>query len=78
MIDIHIRLYGLLRDRLPAEARGRTRLSLPGGSTVQDVLQRLEIRRLVSFTVNGEVELQESHPLSDGDKVEIFRPSAGG
>lgn len=78
MIEIHIRLFGLLRDRLPAEARGRTQLSLPEGSTLQDVLDRLEIRRLVSFAVNGEVELKDRHPLEDGDRVEIFRPSAGG
>ncbi len=78
MIEIHIRLFGILRDKLPAEAKGRTTLSLPNGSTVRDVLAHFDVQHVVSFAVNEEVDLDETHTLNDGDRVEVFRISAGG
>ena len=78
MINVHVRLHGILRDKLPRDARGRTDLSLPPAATVADVLAHFDIDRLVTIAVNEEVELDETHPLNDGDEVEIFRVAAGG
>jgi sulfur carrier protein ThiS len=77
-MDITIRLHGLLRDKLPPETKGKTSLTLPGGATVKDVLSHFDIDRIVSIAVNDEIELEETHPLHDGDHVEIFRSGAGG
>ena len=77
-MKVQIRLHGILRDKLPAETRGRAELELPPASTVADVLAHFNIDRLVTIAVNEEVELDESHPLQDGDAVEIFRVAAGG
>lgn len=78
MINVHVHLHGILRDKLPRDARGRTDLSLPPTATVADVLAHFDIDRLVTIAVNEEVELDETHPLNDGDEVEIFRVAAGG
>lgn len=78
MIEIHIRLFGILRDILPAEAKGRMTLQLPDGTTVQDVLAHFGITQLVSFAVNDEIDLDTAHQLKDGDRLEFFRISAGG
>lgn len=78
MIEIHVRLFGILRDRLPREAKGRTTLELPDQATVRDVLTHFEVQHHVSFAVNEEVDLEDSHILKDGDSVEIFRVAAGG
>lgn len=78
MIEIHIRLFGILRDMLPPEAKGRTTLQLPAGTTVQDVREHFGIKQLISFAVNEEVDLDMTHELKDGDRLEFFRISAGG
>ena len=78
MIDIHVRLHGLLREKLPPEAKGRTVLSLPDRSTIRDVLIHFDVRHHVSFVVNEEIDLDDFHVLKDGDHVEFFRVSAGG
>lgn len=78
MIQIHVRLFGILRDKLPRAAKGRTTLSLPEGATIRTVLDHFEVLHHVSFAVNEEIDLEDSHKLNDGDSVEIFRVSAGG
>lgn len=78
MIKIHVRLFGILRDLLPPEVKGRTTLTFPGAATVRDVLDHFKVQQVVSFAVNEEIDLDDSFSLKDGDKVEIFRISAGG
>jgi thiamine biosynthesis protein ThiS len=78
MITIHIRLHGALRDKLPAEAKGRIVLSLPEGTTVTAVLEQLSLRRRTEVAVNDEIVDNRDIALEDGDRVEVFRPAAGG
>ena len=78
MIHVDIRLHGILRDRLPAEKKGLTSLNLPEQSTVQAVIDHLDLKGVLSIAVNDEIELHAGHPLSDGDRVELFRIAGGG
>ena len=78
MIEVHVQLYSILRDRLPAEAQGRTVLRMNDSATLADVLQELEINRRVVISVNGEYQPDTSWPLSDHDVVRIFSSVSGG
>ncbi len=78
MITIHVRLLGMLRDKLPREAKGRASLELPDGATVADLLAQLELRGHLQVAINDTIVENEDTPLRSGDQVEIFRPAAGG
>ena len=78
MLQIHVRLHGALRDKLPAEAKGRTILTLPDGTPLTAVLERLSLQRYVEVALNDEVVENQDLPLQNGDRLEIFRPAAGG
>ncbi len=77
-MKIDIRLYGILRDRLPAAAKGRTTLELPPDATVADLLANLEIEQAVAVAVNEDTDIDRSYRLSDGDKIAIFSVIGGG
>ena len=77
-MEIHGRLYSILREKLPAEARGRATLELEAGSTVADIIELFEIKRRVVVGVNGAYEREHSHPVQDGDEVTIFSAVSGG
>jgi sulfur carrier protein ThiS len=77
-MKVSIRLHGILREKLPAENKGRTNLTLPGGATVKDLLTRFDIQNVVGVSVNEELEIEENHPLHEGDHVEFFRIVGGG
>lgn len=77
-MNITVRLYSTLRDKLPPEKRGVARLDLPPASTLADLLTLLEIHQKVACSINGQIEHELSTPLHEGDEVHIFRPSAGG
>ena len=77
-MQIHIRLHGILREKLPPEAKGITTLEMPAEASVQDVLDHFEIHRRVGIAVNEEVEVAPDHPLQPGDRMEVFRVAAGG
>lgn len=76
-MEVKVTLHGILRDQLPRPARGRITLSLPEGATIADVLQRLEIKRMVNAAVDG-AQVEISHILHDGDDLQLFRPLGGG
>ena len=78
MIEIHVRLHGALRDKLPTEAKGRTTLTLPDGAPLTAVLEQLSLHRHIEVAVNDEIVDNRDIILQDGDRVEIFRPAAGG
>ena len=78
MIEIHIRLHGALRDKLPIEAKGRTTQTLNDGTTVTAVLEQLSLHRRIEVAINDEIVDNRDIILQDGDRVEIFRPVAGG
>jgi sulfur carrier protein ThiS len=75
---VKVILHSTLRDKLPAQAHGRTDLDLPEGSTVTDVVKRLELPQNLAFAVNGMIERDFLHRLQDGDELRFFRPGAGG
>jgi molybdopterin converting factor small subunit len=74
-VNVHVRLYGILREKLPPD--GRTALSLVTGSAIKDVVERLAITGHVQTAVNGQIQPLDTI-LADGDTVEIFRAAAGG
>lgn len=77
-MQISVRLFGILRDKLPPEAKGRTVLTLPEEARVSAVLESLDIKRNIQVAINKEIVEDMSMQLRDGDTVECFRPSAGG
>jgi thiamine biosynthesis protein ThiS len=78
MIEIHVRLHGALRDKLPPESKGRTTLTLPDGASLTALLEQLSLHRRIEVAVNDEIVDNRDAPLQDGDRVEVFRPAAGG
>jgi thiamine biosynthesis protein ThiS len=77
-LEIHLQLYSILREKLPAEAKGRTILKLDEGATLTDLLKQLGIKRRVVISVNDVQESDRSVQLTDGDEVKIFSSVSGG
>ncbi|MGQ9501676.1 MAG: MoaD/ThiS family protein [Anaerolineae bacterium] len=75
---VSVHLHGILRDRLPAAARGHTTLELLDAATVGDVLRTLGIERPVVICVNGRTYVPRDHVLQEGDQVIIYTPVGGG
>ena len=75
---LHIILHGLLREKLPPEARGRAELEFPAGTTVQQVLDQLGVGEGNLVSVNGEIERDGQRSLQEGDILRCFRPAKGG
>jgi len=78
ILEIHLQLFSILRDKLPPELRGRTVIQLIEGSTLDDLLNKLGIDRRVAISVNDAQERDRSRKLKDGDKVKIFNSVGGG
>lgn len=78
MINCHIRLYGSLRDESPVVIGGRFDLQVPEHATIADAISTLKLTGNMHVAVNGELVLERDYILSDDDKIEIFRPAAGG
>ena len=77
-MTVHIRLHGILRDRLPAEAKGRTTLNLPEDARITDALNHLALVGHLQVACNDVVTDDFALPLHDGDTIEVFLPVAGG
>jgi sulfur carrier protein ThiS len=77
-IKISLQLYSILREKLPAEAKGQAVLQLHDGTSLQDLLDELEITRKVVISVNDNHESDLSRQLHDGDRVKIFSSIGGG
>ena len=78
ILEIHLQLFSILRDKLPPELKGRTVLQLIEGSTLKDLLIELEIDRSVAISVNDVQERDRSRALEDSDIVKIFTSVGGG
>jgi thiamine biosynthesis protein ThiS len=78
VLQVHVRLHGALRDKLPPEEKGRTIVTLPDGAQVTAMLKQLSLHRRITVAVNDEIVDDWNTTLQDGDRVEIFRPAAGG
>lgn len=83
-IAIRVKLFAMLAQRLPADSRDHTLpLTLPAGSTPQDVLEQLQIpHELACLLMIDGVHLTRAEvrerPLRDGETLAIFPPIAGG
>ncbi len=77
-MEVSVQLYSILREKLPAEARGHTTLQLELGTTLADILELLEINRRVVIGVNGAYEREHSRPIQEGDEVKIFSAISAG
>jgi sulfur carrier protein ThiS len=77
-MQIKVVLYATLRDKLPRENKGVTMLELPEGSTINNMLEKLDIDIMVKCSVNGEIARDNMWILKDGDEVRVFRPIGGG
>lgn len=77
-MEIQLRLYSILREKLPSDAKGRAVLQLDEGTTLADMLKDLNIVRRVAISVNGVHITDKSHKLNDGDTVKIFSSISGG
>ncbi len=78
MIEIHVRLHGILRDTLPVADKGRTTLTYDENPPLSAVLEQLSLKRRIVIAVNNNIVEDMNVILYDGDKLELFRPSAGG
>lgn len=78
MLDIHLQLYSILREKLPPEAQGHATLQMEMESTLADLLDELHISRRVVISVNGDHEPDRSRELHDGDDVKLFSSISGG
>ncbi len=76
-MEIKITLHGILRDYLPKKAKGRTTLTVPEGTTINNIIEQLKIKQTVSAVVNG-TETENNHTLQNGDELQMFRLIAGG
>jgi sulfur carrier protein ThiS len=77
-MQIKVVLLSTFRNLLPPETRGRTTLDMPDGSTIKDVLAKMEINIHALVSLNGQIERDFEHLLKDGDEVKLFRPVGGG
>ena len=78
MININLQLYSILREKLPADAKGRAVFQLDEGATLAEVLNMLGIKRKVTISVNDVQETNRRTQLNDGDEVKIFSSISGG
>ena len=82
-MQITVKLYGTLRKYRPSSEPGAPHqpftLALPEKSTINDLMQTLEIvdGAVNASAVNGD-SVENETMLNDGDEVRLFPPSAGG
>jgi sulfur carrier protein ThiS len=77
---VHVRLHTTLRKETPQGIVDRVDLELEPGSTLAEVLDRLEIRPRggsVLMAVNGNL-VKKDFVLSDGDQVRLVPSVSGG
>ena len=78
MLEIHVQLYSILREKLPPESKGKAVLQLNKDAALVDLLDKLDITRKVVISVNGTHEPDKARRLQDGDQVKIFSSISGG
>jgi len=80
-MTIEVRLFGTLRDYLPAgSAPPGVRVDVPAGTPIADVLARLNIPpdEVALTVVNGKYERNRQRPLEDGVTLSVWSHVAGG
>lgn len=77
-MQVNVVLFGMLRERLAKESRGRLSVELPDGASIASLLDALSINVPVLCSLNGQMERDFQRSLSNGDEVHIFQPVGGG
>ena len=77
-MEIHLKLYSVLREKLPKELNGETVIQMDEGATLLDLLDELDIPHKVIVSINGIQETGKSRSLNDGDEVRLFSSVSGG
>ena len=77
-MEIYLQLYSILREKLPANTKGRAVMQIDEGTTLADLLRELGIERRVVISVNNVQEQDKSRQLNDGDVIKIFASISGG
>ena len=77
-MQVSVVLFGMLRERLAKESRGRLVVELPQAATISDLVAALGIQAPVVCSLNGVIERDFSHTLQEGDEAQIFQPAGGG
>jgi sulfur carrier protein ThiS len=77
-MQVKVVLFGMLRERLAKESRGRLKVELPEAATITDLVAALGIQVPVVCSLNGVIERDFSRTLVEGDEAQIFQPAGGG
>ena len=77
-MKIKVELMGGLVDYYPESNNGIFDFTLTEKSTIQDLLNKLAIKRKVNVAVNGDEETGFEFILSEGDEVTLFSVISGG
>jgi len=77
-VKIQLRLFSILREKLPPDANGRAMMQLSEGTTLGDLLDDLGIQRRVVISINDVQVSDRSRQLKTGDEVKIFSSISGG
>ncbi len=77
-MQVQVVLFGMLRERLAKESRGRLSVELPDGASIASLLSALNITVPVLCSLNGQMERDFQRSLCDGDEVQFFQPVGGG
>ena len=75
---VKVTLYGILRERLAKETRGKLTLELAEGSLIEDAKVVLGVKSHVTCVLNGKNERDSQTPLKDGDEISFLHPVGGG
>jgi sulfur carrier protein ThiS len=77
-MQVKLVLFGMVRERLAKETRGRLTVEMPEGSTIANLLTSLDVRIAVICSLNGQIERDFGTELHEGDELQIFQPVGGG
>ena len=78
ILEIHVQLFSILREKIPPEMKGRIVLHLNDGATAADLLKELDINRRVAVSLNDVQIRDHSQTLRNGDRVKVFTSVGGG
>lgn len=76
MMEIQVKLMGALKAKSPPE----NRIEIPENSTINDVLQALDIesRQVQIVMVNDKPQPDRSRTVQPGDELTVLAPVGGG
>lgn len=77
-MNVSVKLYGTLRDKLPREQRGRAVMALSADTTILDLLAQLNIAPTANVSLNDQHKIDLTQSLQEGDRLIVFTHAAGG